>query len=164
MRARVPSNIIDNSFKLFPEGAYDGDITGAVIRDPNNDDSWLLLKVSVGNITAKDGTASPGRDRFQSDITLKTDGTSVFEIEDFGGADVPFVLERGAGLLAGLAEGLGIAETRENGAAYVDLKEVVEALIDGNFEGERVGFEVAHWTSKGDKPVTRDQYVTFGFI
>lgn len=160
MRASVPTAVVDNTYEVFPQGYYDGDIAAAELRDPNKDGSWLTLKVAVSNITPKDGTQDPGRSAFQSDLTIKTDGVDLFEVEDFSDRDLPFGIRRSAGLLAGLAEGLGVA-TRENGSVQADLRAVAEALIEGNFEGERVGFEVAHYTPK-DSDKARDQYNRFG--
>ena len=159
MRASVPTAVVDNTYENFPQGNYDGEIREAELRDVNNDGSWLTLKVGVDNITPREGTANPGRDRFQSDITIRTDGVDLFEVTDFSNPDLPFGIRRAAGLLAGLGEGLGVAERTVEGVS-VDLKAVAEALIDGKFKGERVGFEVTHYTNKKDK--TFDQYNRFG--
>lgn len=161
MRVSVPTNIVDNSYEIYPEGNYDGDIASASIRDVLGDGSWLTLKVSLDGVTARDGTADAGRDRFQSDITLRTDGTDLFEVENFANGEIPFGIRRAAGLLAGLAEGLSI-EDRADGAVGVDLKEVAEALVDGEFEGERVSFQVSHYTPKKEGSTARDQYGKFG--
>lgn len=160
MRAEVPTSVVDNSYTVFPEGYYEGAIASAELRDPNNDGSWLVLKVGLNDITPKDGTSLTDRKTFKGDITVRTNGTDLFEMDGFTGDDLPFAIVRSAGVLAGLAEGLGVA-TRTNGAVNVDLKATAEALIDGQFEGERVSFQVTHYTPKGsDKP--RDQYNRFG--
>ena len=161
MRARVPEAVVDNAYELMPTGNYDGAIVSAVIRDPNNDGEWLTLRVSIEGVTSRDGTADTGRDRFQSDLTIRTDGVDLFEVEDFTNGEIPFGIRRAAGLLAGLAEGLGV-ESRADGAVEVDLRSVTEALIDGQFAGEQVAFEVSHY--KGTKPgaKARDQYNRFG--
>lgn len=161
LRVNVPTNIVDNSYEIYPEGNYDGDIASASIRDVLGDGSWLTLKVSLDGVTARDGTADASRDRFQSDLTIRTDGIDLFEVENFANGEIPFGIRRAAGLLAGLAEGLSI-EGRESGQVGVDLKEVAEALVDGQFEGERVSFEVAHYTPKKEGSTARDQYNTFG--
>lgn len=159
MRARVPTAVVDNTYEAFPEGYYNGKITGAELRDPNKDGSWLVLKLATGDVTPKEGTADPGRSAFSGDITIKTDGVDLFEIEDFTDRNIPYPVRLSAGLLAGLAESLGVG-TRQNGAVEADLKALAEALIDGNFEGESIGFSVKHWTPKGGD--TRDQFGSFG--
>ncbi len=159
MRVSIPTSGIYNAYEAFPEGSYNGEITSAVLRDPNGDGSWLVLKVGVSNITAKEGTADPGRARFSGDILIQSDGVNVFEVENF--ATVDFRIKKASELLAGLAEGVGAA-SRENGQVDVDLKEVAEALIDGQFEGEAVGFEVANWQPKEEGSSLRDQYRAFG--
>lgn len=160
MRASVPTSTVDNTYEAFPRGAYDGEIQGAEIRDPNNDGSWLVLKLSVSGVTPKEGTADPGRSAFQSDITLKTDGVDVTTVEDFGNRDLPFPIRRSGGLLAGLSEALGVA-SRDNGQVSFDPAAIVDALVDGQFVGEKVGFEVGHYTPKGSTDA-RDQYNRFG--
>jgi hypothetical protein len=159
VRASVPTSTVDNTYEVFPKGVYDGNLSGAQQRDVNGDGSWITLKLSVSDITPKEGTADPGRTAFNSDLTLKTDGVDLFEVENFNSRDVPFGIRRSAGLLAGLAEGLGVA-ARENGIVSVDLAAVVTALVDSQFDGERVGFEVSHYTPKGGE--ARDQYNRFG--
>ena len=160
MRASVPTSAVDNTYEEFPVGMYDGEIGSAEIRDPNGDGSWLTLKLGVENISAKEGTDDPGRSTFQSDITILTDGTDLREVEDFSNGELPFPIRRAAGLLAGLAEGLGVA-TRENGRVEVDIQAIADALTNGEFAGERVGFEVSHFYNKKTKK-TRDQYNRFG--
>lgn len=159
MRATIPASDVDNSYAVFPEGLYNGQIATAEIRDVK--DGWQTLKIAVEEVTPRDETQpSPGRTKFQSDITLKTDGVSVFEVGDFSSPDLPFGIRKAAGLLAGLAEGLGVA-TRENGQVVADLKSVAEALVAGEFKGEKIGFEVKHYKPKG-KDKTYDQYNRFG--
>lgn len=160
MKAQVPNTIVDNDYEAFPEGFYDGEISGAQLRDPNNDGSWLILKLSLTNVTPKDGTQDPGRNRFSGDITLRTDGTDLFEVSNFADNELHFAIRRSAGLLAGLGEGLGVA-TRVGGSVDVDLKAVAEALIDGNFENAKVGFQVSHYTNKKSGK-TYDQFARFG--
>jgi hypothetical protein len=157
LRASVPTSVIDNTYENFPQGTYDGDIGSAEIRDPNGDGSWLLLKLGLTTVAAAEGTGDPGRSAFTSDITLVTDGVDVRET-DFSGK-IPFPITRASGLLAGLAEGLGVA-TRTNGRVDIDLQSVVDALTGGEFSGERVGFQVSHFTNRKDK--TYDQYAHFG--
>ena len=157
MRVSIPTSGIDNEYPAFPEGAYSGVIASADLRDPNGDGSWLTLKVGLNEVTPREGTADPGRNRFQGDITIQTNGYNVFELENFN--DVDFRIKKAADLLAGLAEGLGVV-TRDGKQVDVDLREVAEALIDGQFEGEEVGFEVGHWTPK--EGPARDQYRAFG--
>lgn len=159
MRARVPTAAIDNSYEAFPEGAYDGQIASATLRDPNGDGSWLILKLGLDSIVPKEGTSDPGRERFSGDITIETDGVNVFDVEDFGNGKLDFRIRKSGALLAGLAEGLGLV-TRENGQVDVDLREVADSLIDGQFEGETVGFEIGNWQPK--EGPTRDQYRAFG--
>lgn len=161
MRASVPTSVVDNEYENFPKGYYDGNIDSAEVRDPNDDGSWLMIRLAVDEITPKEGTADPGRGRFSSDITVKTDGVDLFEVEDFNNPDLPFGIVRGAGLLAGLAEALGVGERDEQtGQVVADLEAVAQAVTGGQFEGERVGFGVSHYTnSKGD---TYDQFERFG--
>lgn len=160
MRASVPTSVVDNTYEVFPQGYYDGDIVEAEVRDPNGDGSWLTLKIRTENITPKEGTEDPGRSAFQSELTIKTDGIELFDVDNFNDRSIPFGLVRAAGALAGLAEGLGVA-TRENGAVDVDLRQVAEALAAGQFNGERVGFQVTHYSPK-DSDKTYDQFGGFG--
>ena len=160
MRATVPSNIVDNSYEVFPEGNYEGALAGAEHRDVKGDGSWKTLKIVTDNITPREGTGEPGRSKFQADITLTTDGVDIFEVEDFSSKDVPFGIVRSAGLLAGLAEGLNLGTRGPNGVE-VDLKAVVEALIDGQFAGEKVSFQVSHYKPKNSDKVY-EQYNRFG--
>lgn len=159
MRVSIPTSGIDNTYEAFPEGAYTGEIASAALRDPAGDGSWLVLKVGVNNIVPKDGTADPGRNRFSGDITIQTDGVNLLEVEDFANGEVPFTVKKAADLLAGLAEGLDVV-SREDGRVEVDLREIFEGLIDGQFEGETVGFEIGNWQPK--EGPTRDQYRAFG--
>lgn len=161
MRARVPANLIRSTYSVFPEGNYSGEIVSASLRDPKGDGSWLTLKLGVGSVTANEGTDNPGRDRFQSDILIKTDGVNVFDIEDFNDEAIPFQIRKASGLLAGLAIGLGVVEEGKGGSD-LDLKDVAEALIDGKFQGDRVGFTVGHWTGSKEGATPRDQYKEFG--
>lgn len=161
MRVSIPTSGIDNTYEAFPEGAYEGQIASASLRDPNNDGSWLVLKIGIDSITAKEGTSETTRDRFSGDITIQTDGVNLFEVENFGNGKIPFTIKKAADLLAGLAEGLGVAG-RDGGRVDVDLKEVAEALIDGQHEGDSVGFEVANWQPKAEGSSLRDQFASFG--
>lgn len=160
MRASVPATTVDNSYETFPAGYYTGEITSVELRDPNGDGSWLVLKVAVAGITPKKGTPAPGRDRFQGDITIKTDGVDLFTVESFGNPDLPFMIRKGAGLLAGLAEGLGVAK-RVNGQVEADLEAVSEALIAGEFKSNKIGFEVSNRKAK-DSDKVYDGYNRFG--
>ncbi len=165
MRVQVPSAIVNNEYPVFPQGAYDGKITAAAVRDPNNDGSWVLIKLTVGDITPREGTADPGRDRFSGDITLRnTDQEGnvqdLRELSEFNGT-THWSIQTGARLLAGLAAGLDVAEVDEAGNVNVDFSQVAEALIDGAFEGQRVGFEVNNYVSKKTKK-TGDGFDAFG--
>lgn len=159
MRARVPTAIIDNTYEAFPEGHYNGKIVGAELRDPNRDGSWLILKLAAGDVTPKEGTPNPGRGAFSGDITLKSNGIDLFEIADFSDTSIPYPIRLSAGLLAGLAEVLGVGD-RSNGAVETDLKAFTTALLDGQFQGEAVGFSVKHWSKADGTP--RDQFGAFG--
>ena len=161
MRAHVPSNIIDNTYEEFPRGFYSGAIASAAIRDPNNDGSWLTLKIGVDSITPKDGTADPGRASFAAELTTLTDGVDLFEVEDFSNGKLPYPVVLSAGLLTRMAEALGVVTRGPNGSD-LDLREFAGKLIDGKFVSERIGFQVTHYTTKGDNPKTYDQYGAFG--
>jgi hypothetical protein len=152
--------VVDNSYAVFPEGTYTGALSGAEVRDPKSDGSWLTLKVSLDDITPMDGTADPGRTKFNGDLTILTDGHDLREIEDFSNRDIPFSVVRSAGLIAGIAEALGVA-SRENGQVDVDIRQVLEALTEGNFAGERVAFEVTHYSPKNSDK-TYEQFNRFG--
>jgi len=160
MRASIPTNVVDNSYTVFPEGFYTGALSSAEVRDPKSDGSWLLLRVGLDTITPNDGTADPGRESFRGDITISSDGHDLREITDFSSKEIPFGVVRSAGLLAGIAEALGVA-TRENGQVDVDLRQVVEALAEGNFAGERVAFEVTHYKPKNSDKIY-EQFNRFG--
>lgn len=159
MRAAVPAAVVDNSYSAFQPGYYNGQIAGAEIRTPQ--EGWQVIKLVVDNITPQEGTNDPGRTRFQGDLTIETDGVNLFEVEDFGKGDLPFMIRKSAGLLAGLAEGLGVGE-RVNGIVHADLKQVAEALIAGQFKGEKIGFEVANRPNKKDPEKPYDGYNRFG--
>lgn len=160
MRASIPTNVVDNSYAVFPEGFYTGALTSAEVRDPKSDGSWLTLKVGLGEVTPNEGTADPGRASFKGDLTIRTDGHDILEIEDFSNREIPFSLVRSAGLIAGIAEALGVA-SREGGNVDVDIREVVEALTEGNFSGERVSFQVTHYSPKNSDKVY-EQFGAFG--
>lgn len=165
MRVRVPKAVVQNSYEAFPEGHYEGIISGADVADPNNDQSWLLLKLSVSDITPREGTADPGRSAFSGDITLRNtdrdtgDVIDVREISDLNGS-TPFSIRRAAGLLSGVAAAVEVGDVADNGDVEVDLSQVAEALVDGDFEGQKVAFAVSHYTNrKGD---TIDQFDVIG--
>lgn len=161
MRARVPGSVIDNDYENFPEGFFDGDLGVAEVRDVHGDGSWLSLEIPTSNITPKEGTEDPGRSTFSTGITVLTDGVDLTEVDDFSNGDIPFGVRRAAGCLAGMAEGLGVAERDDAGNVDVDLAAVIDALTSGEFEGERVGFEVSHYSPKGSDK-TYEQYNRFG--
>jgi hypothetical protein len=160
MRASIPTNVVDNSYAVFPEGTYTGALQSAEVRDPKSDGSWLTLKVGLDTITPMDGTTDPGRATFKGDFTIATDGHDLREIEDFSSREIPFSIVRSAGLIAGMAEALGVAN-RENGQVDVDIRQVLEALTEGNFAGERVAFEVTHYSPKNSDK-TYEQFNRFG--
>lgn len=164
MRVQVPSAVVNNSYKAFPQGSFDGTISAAQVRDIKNDGSWVVIKLSLDKVTPREGTPNPGRDRFSGDITLvNTDreGNTVDlrQLTEING-DTPFSIERSAGLLAGLGAALGVAEVDDAGNVGVDFSQVAEALVDGQFAGQRIGFEVSHYTTS--KNETRDQLATIG--
>lgn len=159
MRASIPTNIVDNSYAVFPEGKYTGSLSGAEVRDPKGNGSWLTLKVSLDEISPMEGTEDPGRTKFNGDITILTDGHDMREIADFSDRNLPYALVKSAGLIGGMAEALGVA-SRENGRVDVDIPAVLEALTEGNFAGERVGFEVAHYSPKNSDK-TYEQFNAF---
>lgn len=159
MRVSIPTALVDNTYENFPEGTYVGTIDGAEIRDVMNDGSWITLKISVDGVSPIGNTPEPGRQRFTGEVTLVTDGSDIRTLTDFG-KDTHFGLVRAAGLLAGLAEGLGVGERTPQGL-QVDLDAVINGLADGQFAGEQVAFEVTHYTSKKSGKTT-DQYAKFG--
>jgi hypothetical protein len=158
MRASVPSTVVDNEYSLFPQGTYEGEIATAELRTPK--EGWQVLKLAVENVAPREGTGDPGREKFQSDITILNEGVNVLEVADFSDPDVPFQIKRAAGLLAGLGEALGVAE-RVNGVVHADLKQVAEALIAGEFKGNKIAFEVTHFQGKKAGSKARDQYNRF---
>lgn len=165
MRVRVPKAVVENSYEAFPEGNYEGVISGADVRDPNNDQSWLLIKLATSDVTAREGTADPGRSAFSGDIVLRNtdretgDVVDVREISDVNGS-TPFAIRRSAGLLAGIAAALQVGDVADSGDVEVDLGEVAEALVNGDFEGQKIAFAVSHYTNrKGD---TYDQFDVIG--
>lgn len=159
MRARVPAARVHNEYEAFPEGFYDGDLAEARVRDPNEDGSWLRLRISLDNVAPKEGTEDPGRTRFTGEITVLTDGYNVAEIDDFGNDELPYPVQLAGELLGGIAEGLGVYDTDGKYIEF-DPGELISALTDGAFEGERVGFRVRHWTDKEGN--TRDDFAQFG--
>jgi len=160
-KARVPGSLIDNEYQTFPKGFYDGDIASAEIRDPRNDGSWLSLELGMENVTPKEGTEDPGRSSFSTGITISTDGVHVTEVEDFSNGELPFAIRRAGALLAGLAEGLQVTTRDDSGVVEVDIEAVVNALTSGEFEGDRVGFQVDHYSPKNSDK-TYEQYNRFG--
>lgn len=161
MRARVPTQLVDNEYEAFPKGFYDGDIDSAEVRDPKDDGSWLTMEVGFASITPKEGTNDPGRSRFSNGITIYSEGVHVKDVEDFSNNDLPFGVRRAGGLLAGLAEGLGVATRDDDGYLDVDIEAVIDALTSGEFEGERVGFQVGHYSPKNSDK-TYEQFERFG--
>lgn len=159
MRANIPTALVDNAYEVFPKGTYVGRIDGAEVRDVKNDGSWITLKLELSGISAVEGTEDPGRTRFSSDLTISSDGTSLLEVTNWGDSNIPYGVRKSAGLLAGLAEGLGVAERGPNGVS-ADLAQVVEALTEGQFKGEQVAFEVDHYSPKNSDK-TYDQFNRF---
>lgn len=157
---RIPTNLIDNTYELFPPGDYDGSIDGAELRDPMGDSSWVILRVSLTDIRAREGTADTDRTTFSGDITLLSNDVDLRELDTIT-ADTPFMLQRASGLLGGIAEGIGVTGERTNGAVDADVPAIVEALTNGQFEGERVGFSVSHYKPKG-KDKVYEQFLRFG--
>tara|TARA_R110002020_G_scaffold121916_3_gene277024 strand:+ start:17856 stop:18353 length:498 start_codon:yes stop_codon:yes gene_type:complete len=162
MQVTIPTSLIDQSYEAFPEGTYSGELDSSELRDPKGDGSWLTLKLGFDEVMANTGTDDPGRSRFTGDITIATDGYDVRELQesDLRNKNVPYSVRRTSGLLAGMAEGLGIVQRNGTGGVTVDLAEIVEALTEGNFAGERVAFEVSHYTTAAGK--TREQIKQFG--
>jgi hypothetical protein len=151
MRVAVPNATVDNTYEAFPAGDYEGTIEGASIRDPNQDGSWVLAKLSLTSVTPREGTADPGRSAFSGDITIaNTDKSGKFadvrELTEINGK-TPFAVKRGVGLLAGLATAVGAGE-RDNSHTSVDLKATVDALVDGAFNGQRIAFRVSHYNDR----------------
>ena len=161
MRASIPTNVVDNTYATFPAGVYTGGLASAEQRDPQGSGEWLTLKVGFNEVTPNEGTEDPGRSSFAADITIRTGGFDVTEIEDFSKRDIPFAIVRSAGLLASMAEALGVA-SRENGRVDVDIRQVVDALTEGNFAGERISFEVSHYTPKNSPDKVYEQFAHFG--
>lgn len=164
MRAVVPTSVTDNRPDAFPEGFYEGTISGAAVRDPNKDGSWVLVALSLSDITPREGTADPGRKSYRSDILLRNtdrDGNvvDIRELDSVNGG-TPFQIRRAAGLLAGLGLAVGAAERTPQGD-IVDFGAVAEQLVGGAFEGQRISFQVNHWTPKGGGEA-RDQIVRIG--
>lgn len=166
MRATVPTGRIRNRYDPFPEGTYRGRIDETEVRDPNDDGEWLLVEVSVEDIEPVDETDDPGRDSFSDDLTVKTDGLHIADIEDFTQDDLyegrTFGLVRAAGLLAGLGEAVGATEIDdEEMEQSVDIEAILEALTSGEFDSEVVGFEVGHYERDDGLD---DQFVAFGVL
>lgn len=164
MRVTVPSAVVQNSYTAFPAGNYDGTLTGAQVRDPNGDGSWVIIKVSAGDISPREGTADPGREKFSGDITIRNTDKDTGEAQDLRelsevNGNLHWSIERGAGLLAGMGAAFGVAEVDDAGNVSVDLGALATALIDGQFEGERFGFEVTNRTRDGK---TYDGFRTIG--
>ena len=162
MRIDIPTSIVDNDYEVFPVGKYNGTISGAKVRDPNGDGSWVIAKVSVTDVTPREGTAEPARNAFSGDITLRNtdkDG-NVVDVRDLDRITdkTPFPVRRAAGLLAGLGTAAGVAD-RTDGRVSVDLGQVAEALVNEQFNNQRIGFEVTHYLKDG-KP--RDQFTVIG--
>ena len=160
MRASIPTNVVDNSYAVFPEGTYTGHIASAEVRDPKGDGTWQTLKIGLDSVMPIDDTPDPGRQRFAADITIVTDGFDLREIEDFSKRDIPYAIVRAGGLLGGMAEALGLV-TREGGRMEVDLLEVVTALTEGNFASEAVAFQVTHYIPKNAPDKPREQFGSF---
>jgi hypothetical protein len=166
MQVKVPNRIVDNSYTAFPRGNYDGTISGAAVRDPNNDGSWVLVKLSLEGITPREGTADPGRTNFSGDIVIRNTDKDTGEAQDLRelsevNGNLHFTVERGAGLVAGLGAAVGAAERDETGVS-VDLGAVIESLVDGAFEGKRIGFTVNNRKDKNDPTKIYDGFAAIG--
>lgn len=159
MRAKVPAARVHNEYEAFPPGYYDGNLSGAEVRDPRGEGEWLTLRVSLDNVAAREGTEDPGRTRFNGDITILTDGYDVREIDDFSNDNLPYQIQVAGELLGGIAEGLGVYETEGRDIVF-DPEAVISALASGDLEGERLGFGVRNWEDNDGN--VRDDFSQFG--
>lgn len=165
MRVNVPNAIVDNEYPAFAPGTYDGTIASADVRDPNKDGSWLLIKLGLSDVTPREGTQGDGRSAFSGDIVIRNTDQETGAVQDLRemesiNGECHWSIERGAGLLAGIGFALGVADRDEQNTT-VDLAQVAEALVDGDFAGQRVGFEVGNYISKKNQK-TYDQFNAIG--
>lgn len=167
MKAHVPTSLVDNEYELFPAGTFVGKLSGATLRE-NSDGSRVSLRVSIGDTQPADEEQPDTNGRtFSGDVAVRWDGQSVTEIADFSDDNLPFPLRLGAARLAGLAECVGAAERdTETGTVSTDFARLIEALQDGAFEGETVGFSVQHRSyenANGDE-VETDDFAKIGIV
>lgn len=156
MRVSVPSAVAHNKYEAFPEGFYTGEISEAK-QVQSQDGSWRGVSISHGSVLPNEGTDDPGRNRYTATLTIERDGVNVLEVADFTDDSLPYGIRKSGALLAGLAEGLNIAEVA-NGQIDFDPEALVEALLEGTFEGERVSFEVTNWGENNEN----DQVEQYG--
>lgn len=163
MRTKVPVSGIRNEYEPFPVGLYTGTLGEVELRDPQGEGEWLTLRLPTENIEAEgEETGDPGRSRYQDEVTIKTDGIDLGEDVEEVSDELPFQIQRAAEVLGGLAWALGVIQIDEDatGDVELDFGELIDALQQQEFEGERVAFQIGHW--EDDDGATHDQYVAFG--
>lgn len=154
MQVEIPNHVVQNEYPAFPAGHYEGVVSDAQIRDPRGDGSWLLIRLRLTDVQPREGTPDPGRRSFSGDITLRNtdkDGNvlDLRVVSEVNGS-TPRSLQRGAGLIAGLAAAAGLAERTANGLV-VDLDYVVSELLSDQMNGLAVAFTVTNRTDKNGK-------------
>ena len=138
---KVPSNVVDNKPTPFPAGVYHGDI-GEVEDRWSNDRETLFARVPFTNNSPGDETSPEVGNRiFREDICLRLHGDSLFDFQEITD-DVPFLFQRAAGLLAGLAVACDAIERDEKGNVDFDIAGFVQDLREGSMGGTRVKYQV----------------------
>lgn len=143
---KVPNRIVENRPQPFPEGSYMGRIK-QVDERWNDEQTRLNFTVTIKDITVVEGDTEPGARPYRFRLPVIWDGISLVDVEEFGD-DVPFLLERSAGILAQLATALGVGKANELGDVEVDFQELLEGLQEGQFNDIDILFGVAHRTYK----------------
>jgi hypothetical protein len=159
MRVTIPTSAVDNTYTPMPEGEYEGTIDLAEEKSPTDD--WTVVRISLTDVASTDADVDLSRSRFGADLTIATNGESLLEISEYSDK-LPFAIRKTAACLAGLAEGVGVTQRTETGVDF-DISDVYDALLAGEFRGERVRFEVSHYTPKNGGR-TREQFAAFGAV
>lgn len=162
----------------FPTGAAQGTIeetkvrglpflagrtTEELNRQGYTSEDVEVLSLQVGSNEGLEGQEIGNRKFFTPDIVIR-DGE--YSITDAFDPKVAWQLDRSATALVNMAVALGQAEevVMEDGeSGYALANGFIEALLAGEFNGQRIGFVVSHrkYTKKDGTPAVQEQVETY---